>query len=277
MIGSTGALVGGAGSSQARHPNKPRRTTANGFPVTQMGHLAGAARVGTSPCGTVPRRAGGDAHAAGLAGRARSPAALGRLVPGTVAADSGSSIRERASRCQRRTPTSRRARAARCSSCTPLDSQLAASAPASSRCGSGPPRSGPSAPPPSQRLAVARHSLTVSGGARPPAPAPLRAGRLRPAGGRARRLLGRRGAEQPRLARPARRPGPPRDPADAPRKRDAPRISHTRSPQASASCGASPSRPSQSTLALEQARPQRASYLATLASRRRLNAAEISS
>ena len=145
--------------------------------------------------------------------------ALSSLVPGTVAADSASSIRERASQLsQQNADLAGRSRGALLDLYA-LDSKLATErtrlvgAPDPNRGDPSRARRGPAGPP--RRAALA---LRLAARARQPAPASLRAGRLGPARRGPRRIVGRRGAERPRLAQPARRPGPPRDRADAERE-----------------------------------------------------------
>src|SRR5215218_5762604 len=93
---STGALLGGAGTSQARHPNKGagRPQTALFARTGESGPVRRAAQARVLRCRVVP----------GETRRLRAwPIVLGTLlalsslVPGTVAADSASGIRERAS------------------------------------------------------------------------------------------------------------------------------------------------------------------------------------
>ena len=128
-------------------------------------------------------------------------------------------LRDHAASSPGRTPTSPPARAASCSSSTRSTRGSRASARDSSTLRIRTAEVKGELAAARQRLRVARHTLKVSERSLASRlAAPLRAGRLRPAGGRARRLLDRRRARQPRLARPDRRPGPPRDRADAARE-----------------------------------------------------------
>ena len=262
---------GGAGTSQARHPNRlvGRSQTAT---MTQKcancRKLRGSAQ---TACGTVPRRAA-DVRTLRVLGRSCSAALLAlRLVSAaTGAADSSSSPRDHASDAQRgRTPTSRPARAASCSSCTALDARLARErGTPRGRCGSGPP-SVQARRSPSHTSACTSHSTRCRS----------RSGRSRPGW----RWLYEQGDTDPwrscsaqarstdalgnlDYARPDRRPGPRRDPADAAGQSTPPPRSRGSSRRRSATCSASRSRRRSRRSCSSSPGLERTSYLATLAS-----------
>ena len=174
------------------------------------------ARIGTNSCGTVPRRAGGDAHAPLLAGRPRSPACSRRTGPG------GDRRRGLGLHCSRADAAERRpGRSLARGRAGALLARLAPRARAHATRRAADPdgrdtrRARGCTPAASRRPPHAQDLGALAG---LPLAVALRAGRQRPAGGRARRLLDRRRAWQPRLARPDRRPGPRRDRADAARE-----------------------------------------------------------
>ena len=251
--------------------------TANGFfgpkgPDSRTGHGSAQARV--LRCRVVP-------------GEMRTlrywPVVLGALlalvglVPAaTVAADSASSLRERATRLsQQNADLAKRSRGVVLELYS-LDSRLARerarlvelrirTAQVKGELADG--QTTPARRP--------QHAEGLRALARDPAAAALRTGRHRPAGGRVRRLLGRRRAGQPRLARPGRRPGPGRDRADAGRRSTTRPPWHARLAAKQRHLRVLAQEASQSTLVLEQASAQRASYLATLAGQQKLNTAAI--
>ena len=127
-----------------------------------MGYLARGRSSGSSLCGTVPRRAGGDAHAAGLADRARNGS--GTRLPRSGNGRCGLRLQHQGAGLTAVTGERRPGGAVAWRASRAVRRRLEArpeSAPGSSPCASAPPRSAPSGPPREQRLAVARHSLSV--------------------------------------------------------------------------------------------------------------------
>src|SRR3954470_1544286 len=197
-----------------RHSNKllGRPQTAS---VGQMS-LQGNGIDRTSSCGTVSRRAGGDANAPTLAGRPRSPAGACRAPAGGRRRRFDDLAEEEGfrplggERGPRRTLPRNRPRALlpRRAPCPRARAARRARYP--HRRGEG--RAGGGAAAPRRGATLPRRRAPRT---RAAPPAPLRAGRLRSARGRARRRVGRRSPGQPGLPRPSRRPGPDRDRADA--------------------------------------------------------------
>ena len=173
------------------------------------------ARDRTSSCGTVPRRAGGEAQAAArLAGRSRTPrpgrppaGESGRRFVGIAALPRG---RASAPEQRPRLPFPRRAsRAVRAGLAARTSAGPHRRAAHRGVADPGRTRGDPAAA--DRRAPLARG---CPAGARPAGPAALRAGRRGPARGRARGRVGQPGLQPARHPRPRLRHGPARAPAD---------------------------------------------------------------
>ena len=163
LDGSTGALRRGAGTSQARHPNKPARTTANGVVDPNGSNCFRPRRAAPRPCGTVPRRAGGEAHAAGLADRARTCA--GTQQPRSGNGRRGLGLEHQGAGLAAVTAERRPGREVARRGARPLRARLEAgqaSAPGSSPCRIRTSEVRAERAAAQQRLRVARHSLSVT-------------------------------------------------------------------------------------------------------------------